>query len=407
MSEWNVQVSKQASRTNNPIRSLVDQMKIEPNPDKEVIKLSLGDPTIHGNLPFPKQFKEAIIENIETGGCAGYGPATGVVAAKQAISEKYASMGTPVPVNGICITSGCSHAIQIAMAVLLDPETNILLPKPGFSPYTTIADFLGVQYKFYNLNPKQNWQVDMKHLEEARDENTRAILINNPSNPCGSVFSKEHLQEILAFAEKYKLPIIADEVYCNMAFTGYTFHPMASLTNSVPILTCGGLAKQYLMPGYRVGWLLVHDQNDVFAKANIAQAVRNCATVMIGANTLMQSGIPKMLKETPQSFYDDTNRILEENANTLYNALKDIKGVTPSTPQGAMYMMIEIDVSVLDVDNDVQFSELLYQEESVFVLPGLCFNIENFVRVVICPPKPVLLEAAARISAFCQRHQRQ
>ena len=100
-------------------------------------------------------------------------------------------------------------------------------------------------------------------MEQLIDERTKLIFVNNPSNPCGSVYSKDHLNAILDVAERNKLPIISDEIYGNMCFTGSTFYPLASLTTQVPILAVGGIAKEFLVPGYRVGWILLHDRNDI------------------------------------------------------------------------------------------------------------------------------------------------
>ena len=128
------------------------------------------------------------------------------------------------------------------------------------------------------------------------DDRTKAILINNPSNPCGCVYSKEHLQSILAVAEKHQVPIIADEIYGNITFEGHQFHPVASLTSEVPVLSVGGIAKEFLVPGWRVGWILIHDRNDVFTE--VRKGLMKLTQLIIGANTLVQSAMPAIL--TPE-----------------------------------------------------------------------------------------------------------
>lgn len=136
----------------------------------------------------------------------------------------------------------------------------------GFPLYKTLAHGFGIQTKEYDLLPEQGWQVDLKHLESLIEPGkTKAILINNPSNPCGSVFDRDHLLDILKIAEKYFLPIIADEIYEHFVFQGAKkdYIPVASLTRTVPVLSCGGLTKRWLVPGWRLGWITVHDRNDV------------------------------------------------------------------------------------------------------------------------------------------------
>ena len=114
--------------------------------------------------------------------------------------------------------------------------------------------------------PERKWEADTDHMEQMIDKDTVAIVIVNPSNPCGSVFSKQHLLDILAVAEKHSLPIIADEIYADLVFKGQHSYPIASLSKNVPVLSCGGLAKKYLVPGWRVGWILIHDRNNRFKK---------------------------------------------------------------------------------------------------------------------------------------------
>jgi tyrosine aminotransferase len=133
---------------------------------------------------------------------------------------------------------------------------------PGFSLYETLASSKGIQCKFYRLDSAKKWEIDLLHLESLIDSNTACIVLNNPSNPCGSVYSENHLKALLAVAEKHKLPIIADEIYADMGFKGEAFHPLAALTTKVPILSCGGLAKKYLVPGWRVGWVCIYDNGE-------------------------------------------------------------------------------------------------------------------------------------------------
>ncbi len=140
-----------------------------------------------------------------------------------------------------------------------------------------MASSKGIDCKFYKLVPEQQWQVDLDHLESLIDSKTAAILINNPSNPCGSNYSEAHLREIVKIAEKHEIPIISDEIYGDMVFKGETFTPLATLTK-LPILTCGGLAKRYLVPGWRVGWILVHDPSNVMGQVRAGMV--NCNIIV-------------------------------------------------------------------------------------------------------------------------------
>ncbi|KAK2164058.1 hypothetical protein LSH36_69g02032 [Paralvinella palmiformis] len=233
----------------------------------------------------------------------------------------------------VIFTSGCCGALDLAIMVLANPGQNILVPRPGFSAYKTLANSLSIVVKHYDLLPERIWEADLDHLESLIDDNTAAIIVNNPSNPCGSVYSKNHIHGILDIANRYKVPIIADEIYAYFVFPGQEFVSMASQTKDVPILSCGGLTKRYLVPGWRMGWIMIHDRHGAFEK---------------------QVGIDM---EKFQAFKDD-----------------------------------------------VQFTEILVTEQSVFCLPASCFQYPNFFRIVLTVPQEKLQEACERIDEFCSKY---
>lgn len=143
-------------------------------------------------------------------------------------------------------------------------------------------------------------------MESLINDKTRAILINNPGNPCGNVFSREHILDILKIAEQHKLPIISDEVYEFFTFPGVKFYPAASLSKNVPILTCSGLTKRFLMPGIRMGWLIIHDRREAFNQIRLGLA--NIAGRNFWPSSTVQLALPDIIKNTPQEFFDDNCR---------------------------------------------------------------------------------------------------
>ncbi|CAG8434523.1 5337_t:CDS:2 [Diversispora eburnea] len=347
--KWFVPGSIVSKRTVNPIREVVCNMKTVPNPDKEQISLALGDPTVFGNFKIPESCSEE---------------------ARLALD--------------VFLASGASDALNIAIGALCDEGQNILLPRPGFSLYTTLAKSKGIECRYYDLL-------------------AICILINNPSNPCGSNFSSQHLESILAVAEAYKLVIITDEIYEDMVFGDTKFYPLASLTKVVPILKISGLAKRFLVPGWRVGWIFVYDQNEILSE--IRKSLFSLSNMILGANSLLQYSLPDIILNTPEEFFQETNKKLEFNAKLSVEALSSIPGLNVIIPQGAMYIMIGINIDELkDVKNDVEFSEKLLQEESVMVLPGECFHYPNYVRIVFTAPPEKLQEAYGRIKEFFVRH---
>lgn len=153
------------------------------------------------------------MEAVESGKYNGYAHSQGHEAARRAIAKYSAHQSSEeIKTENIFITSGCSSALEYCILALAERGQNVLLPRPGFCLYQTLVEGLNIEVRYYDLLPEKQWQADLQQLESMIDDNTAALLINNPSNPCGSVFSKEHLENILNICEKYYLPIIADEV---------------------------------------------------------------------------------------------------------------------------------------------------------------------------------------------------
>jgi len=335
---------------------------------------------------------------------ARYGPSTGSLEARKAVAKYVSVPGAEVTEEDIILCSGCSCALDIAISTIADDGQNILVPRPGFPLYTTLSAGLGVQTREYDLLPDQDWKVDLVHMESLIDHNTAAIIVNSPSNPCGSVFSPEHLEEILDIAERHKVPIIADEIYDNFVFPGQTYVPIASLTTTVPILSCGGLTKRFLVPGWRMGWIVIYDRGHVFDQ-EVRKGLLCMSQRIIGSNTLVQGALPTILEYTPKSFFDDTIAVIEKNAKLAFQKLRNVPGLMPVMPQGAMYMMVRVDRSRFPgFDCDRDFTQKLVKEQSVFCLPGKCFNYPNYVRIVLTVPSVLLAEACDRMMEFCTQH---
>ncbi|XP_019720811.1 tyrosine aminotransferase isoform X1 [Hippocampus comes] len=403
---WQVKPSLMANNTLNPIRAIVDGMKLSPHPDKAMISLSIGDPTVFGNLPTDDAVLQAMKDAINSHQYNGYAPSVGYLKSRQVVANYYSCSEAPLEAEDVILTSGCSQAIDLAISVLCNPGDNILVPRPGFSLYKTLALSFGIEVKFYNLLPEKSWEVDLQHLESQVDDRTSLLIVTNPSNPCGSVFTKEHLQKILTVASRNCLPILADEVYSNMVFPGCESPSLASLSSDVPIMSCCGLAKRWLVPGWRMGWILIHDRNNIFG-SEIRQGLVKLCQRILGPCTIVQGALEGIFNNTPQGFYDDTIHFIKSNAEICFNELSTVPGLKPILPSGAMYLMIGIDIERFpDFQSDVDFTERLVTEQSVFCLPATAFEYPNFFRIVVTVPEQMMLEACGRIREFCQRHYR-
>ncbi|CAH0388834.1 unnamed protein product [Bemisia tabaci] len=403
--KWSVKPSLIARSTFNPIRDIVDNLKIEPNPSKEFIPLSLGDPTVFGNLGPAQEAVDAVIKSAASYGHNGYTASTGNMKAREAVAQYSSTDEYTVKPEDVIICSGCSGALDLCITALANPGDTILVPRPGFSIYRTQAEGLGIKIRSYNLLPSKGWEIDLINLENQLEKyKCAAIVINNPSNPCGSNYSILHLRDIVNTISRYHVPIIADEIYEHLVFPGEKFHPLASVSADVPILSCSGLTKRFLCPGWRLGWIVIHDRHDIFGK-EMRTGLQNLSTRIIGANTIVQGALPDILAKVPEEFFDNVIDTLQKHAKVAYDLLSQTKGIKPVMPQGAMYMMVGVDIDHFpDFSSDLEFVEKMVGEESVFCLPGKCFDYPSYFRIVLTVPEHLLKEACQRIRSFCNKY---
>ena len=266
-----IEITDYAKLSVNPLRKLTFESKVLPNPDKEAISLQLGDPTAFGNFPAPKELVDAFRKAVDHDTFL-YNPNAGRFDARAAVA-KYAQNRGKITADDIVLTSGCNHALEFCVWTLTKPGENVLIPSPCYT-YHPITDGSGIKTKYYKLDPSKDWEIDLEQMESLIDDKTRAIIVNHPGNPCGQVFTKKHILDILAIAERHMLPIISDEVYEFMVFSGVEFHPFASLSKNVPVLTCSGLTKRFCVPGIRMGWIIINDCNG--ALVDVKEGLRNC-----------------------------------------------------------------------------------------------------------------------------------
>ena len=267
----------------------------------------------------------AVHRSVESGKFNGYAHTQGHEAARLAVARYSAHQRIDgvIDPRDVVLCSGCSSALEYCILTLADSGQNVLVPRPGFCLYHTLTEGLGIEVRYYDLLPKQQWRADIEQLETLIDENTAALLINNPSNPCGSVFDEEHLLQLVDICERHYIPIIADEVsddtsqmsaallnlivtscqiYEHFVFPGSRHVAVSSLAREVPVLSCGGLTKRFLVPGWRMGWIVVHDHHKRLG--NAIKGLHNMCGRILGSNTIIQGALPDILCNTPQSYFD-------------------------------------------------------------------------------------------------------
>ncbi|KAG6416889.1 hypothetical protein SASPL_124330 [Salvia splendens] len=252
--------------------------------------------------------------------------------------------------DDVFLTNGCTQALEAALTALARPGANILLPRPGYPDYEARAAFAGLEVRHFDLVPENDWEVDLAAVEALGDENTVAIVIINPGNPCGNVFKYEHLKKIAETARKMGILVIADEVYCHLTFGSNPFTPMGVFASIVPIITLGSLSKKWIVPGWRIGWL---------------------------------AALPEIPLKTPSEFYDKIVNLFRDSADKCYKLTNEIPGIScPIKPQGCMFLMIKLDLSKVEaITDDFDFCCKLAKEESVVLVPGVGLGLKNWMRV--------------------------
>eukprot|EP00181_Compsopogon_caeruleus_P004727 CAMPEP_0184690118 /NCGR_PEP_ID=MMETSP0312-20130426/31040_1 /TAXON_ID=31354 /ORGANISM="Compsopogon coeruleus, Strain SAG 36.94" /LENGTH=660 /DNA_ID=CAMNT_0027147559 /DNA_START=358 /DNA_END=2340 /DNA_ORIENTATION=- len=409
--QWRVRASRRSMRTINPIRNVVQGSDMVPNPAREVIKLNVGDPCVYGNLKVAEEINDELLRIIRGSNSNGYPSSNGREDAREAVAE-YFSAEIPsrsLTKDDVLLSSGASGALEAAIGALCDEGDNILLPKPGFPLFQTLAEGMGVECRYYELNPDRAWEINLDGIEELVDDRTAAWVINNPSNPCGSCYNARHLKEIVSKAQQIQIPIIADEIYHGMTFSGVDFVPIASVGEGVPMLVIGGISKQFVVPGWRLGWILVYDDEERLRRGDVRKGLQQLSTRMLLPCSLIQSVIPWLLRERQVTdsevsiAFREMMSQLEENVRLVLRGLSSTRGIRCVPPQGAMYLMIQLDCSALGVKDDVEFVKQLYAEESVYLLPGSCFQAPGFARMVISVDADRLTNACHAIRCYCDR----
>lgn len=363
------------ARSKNPIRSMIAKAMATPPPasslhNRPLINLGLGDPTIFGLHPASPIAIEAMHEALDSGKGNGYTNGPGSAEARAAVAEYHERWdGVMYGVDDITLSHGAGQALEVIFASLVSPHSNVLLPRPGFHQYETLLANIGAECRFYNCVEENDWEIDLASLENLIDDNSAMILIVrvtmltrrdiltwqiNPSNPCGSNFSKAHLQDLVAVAEAHKLPIVADEIYGHMNWGSKPFTPLASISDNVPIVTVSGLSKRFLLPGWRLGWILLHDPLGVASAAK--EAFHIWQNRFMGPGATLQLALPRILKEVGDEYFGAIVAKLEKNAKALNEAVNAIPGVRCRFPEASMYLLMGIDVAKFGFKDDVEFS---------------------------------------------------
>nr|AGK24944.1 aromatic aminotransferase [Ephedra sinica] len=390
------------------VGTLMRQAHIAEAQGKTIISLGQGDPSTYSCFAAPKNAQDALVKCTLSSLYNGYAPSLGLPQAKKAVADFLSKdLASKLSPNDVYMTVGCSQAIQICLTVLSSksPNANILLPKPGFTLYQSLAAEIGIEAIFYELIPEDEWKVNLDQVRQLADENTTAIVVINPNNPCGSVFSREHATEIAQTARDLGISIVSDEIYAHIVYGDYEFVPMAKFASIVPVITLGGLSKRWLIPGWRIGWLAICDPNGFLKPKKVQQAIEVLMNITPTPSTMIQAAVPSVLQDTCQEFHEQTLQLLKTAANICYERIQKIDALSCySRPNGSMFIMAKLNLHLLKgIKDDMDFAWHLMNEEAVLVVPGFILGMKDWIRISFAAPSTLLEEAWDRIESFCCR----
>ncbi len=393
-------VIKPAVRTENityAVRDVIILANEVAKTGKEMLYLNIGDPNIFDFEP-PKHLVEATYDAMKKN-YNGYSPSSGIKQAIDAIANEAEKKGIK-NVQDIFVTTGASEAIDICLTALVNNGENVLTPTPGYPLYTAIQSKLQTMENPYYLDENNCWQPDVEDIKNKINSKTRAIIIINPNNPTGSNNSPETLKQIIELAIEHNLVIFADEIYDKLLMDGKKHTSIASLNSEVPMITFGGLSKNYMVPGFRIGWGIASGNKNVLKE--YIEAINKILRARLCANHPAQYGIaPSLLGD--QSHLDVAIKKLTNRRNMTVEAMNTIPGISCVAPEGAFYAFPRIN----NISNDAHWTSELIKETGVVVVPGSGFGQvpgTNHFRIVFLPPENILEKAYKAIARFHEKY---
>jgi len=393
-----IQASNRSKGISYAIREVVVPAQLLEKKGFKILHLNIGDPNKY-DFDTPKHMKSALYK-ATLDGYNGYSLSEGDLNLRDAIlNREKIRNSVDYDLNNICITSGVTESLQILLNALLNPNDELLVPGPTYPQYTLITLFNGAIPIAYNCLEGDNWQPDVEDIRKKLSNKSKAIVIINPNNPTGALYSKKVIKNIIDLAGEYNIPIISDEIYDDITFDNKQY-ATASLTNDVPIITFNGFSKLYLVPGWRIGYVLFHHLEEL---NEVQDAFMRIARSRLCANSVCQRACIEALNG-PQNHIKEVNKKLKKRRDYSYKRLNEINGLSSAKPDGAFYIFPKIDaIESGPWKDDKDFVLDLLHHAQVLVVhgSGFCskFGRDHF-RGVILPPLDILEQAFNKIESF-------
>lgn len=369
-----------------------------------ILKLNIGNPAPFG-FETPDEILQDVILNLPT--AQGYSDSKGIFSARKAVMQQYQSRGVPdVGIEDIYLGNGVSELIVMAMQGLLNDGDEMLIPAPDYPLWTAAVSLSGGTAVHYLCDESAGWQPDLEDLERKITKRTRGIVVINPNNPTGAVYSRQTLEGIIELARRHNLIVFSDEIYDKITYDDAVHIPMATLADDVLIISFSGLSKAYRVAGFRCGWLVIsgarHRARDYIEGLDILSSMRLCANVP--AQHAVQTALGGY--QSIDALIRPGGRLYEQR-NRAWELLNEIPGVSCVKPQGALYLFPRLDPEAYPIRSDRQFVLDLLQQKHLLLVEGTAFNWPDpdHLRVVFLPYVDILEEAIGRLRQFLAQYQ--
>ena len=369
-----------------------------------ITKLNIGNPAPFG-FEAPEEVLVDMIRNLPNS--QGYCDSQGLYPARKAVMQYGQRKGiTGVEIDDITIGNGVSELIVMSLQGLLNNGDEVLIPAPDYPLWTAATNLSGGKAVHYRCDEDNGWFPDIADIEAKVSDRTRAIVIINPNNPTGAVYSRESLQQVVEVARRHHLVVMADEIYDKILYDEAEHTSIASLADDVLFVTMNGLSKTYRVAGFRSGWMTVSGAKD--RASEYIEALRLLSSMRLCANVPAQHAIQSSLGgyQSIAEFTRPGGRLYEQRT-VAWEMINDIDGLSCVKPEGALYLFPKIDSERFGIKDDEQFVLDFLRSEHVLLVQGTGFHMPepDHFRIVFLPTVRDLTHAIGRLEKFLATYQ--
>lgn len=371
---------------------------------KTILKLNIGNPT-----PFDFQTAEIINQAIHQNlpKAEGYSDSKGIIEARQAIYQYHQQRNLKnLQFDNIYIGNGVSELIVMTMQGLLNDGDQVLVPAPDYPLWTAAVNLSGGQAVHYLCDEDSDWAPDLADMEAKITDRTKALVLINPNNPCGAVYSEQQLLQIIELAKKHDLIIFSDEIYEQIRYDDCPYTSIASLSDELVFITFNGLSKTYRAAGYRSGWMVV--SGDIDKAQPYLEGLTVLSSMRLCSNVPGQLGIAAALNQdhSIKQLVQGEGRLNQQRL-TAHQMVNQIAGLQCTLPKGALYSFVKIDTQRFNIKDDQQFILDLLIDKHILLVHGTAFNWPkpDHFRLVYLPAKEILEDALNRLQDFLKNYR--